>query len=60
VGSEGIGDIYVRSHFTVDMVTVTGVGGGILLFVTAELDLTGDEFGEEGDDGHAPVDTVAA
>jgi hypothetical protein len=51
--------MYVRSHLTVDMVTLTGVGGGILLFDTSEFDLAGDENGDCGEDGQAPVDTVA-
>ena len=50
----------MRSHFAVVMVTLTGVGGGLLLLAASDPPgLTGDEHGEwQGDEGDAPEETA--
>lgn len=50
----------MRSHFAVVIVTLTGVGGGLLLLAASDPPgLTGDEHGEwQGDEGDAPEETA--
>lgn len=40
--------------------TLTGVDGGSLLFMITASGFAGDENGDDGEAGHAPVDNVAA